>query len=171
MKSLKSLFIDWIMPIVLAIIIAFGVNKFLFFKILVPTSSMYPTIKPMDRIIAGRVHNVKNLKRGDKIVFYSKEFQETLIKRLIGLPGDSVEVKEDGTLYINNVKVEEPYVIEKGGRTGSFKVPQDMYLFLGDNRADSKDSRYWAQPYIEASEIKGKALFIIYPFSRMGKLK
>ena len=171
MKTLKSLVFDWVIPIILAIIIALLINKFLFFKIYVPTSSMYPTIKPGDRIIAARVHNLSKLKRGDKVVFYSKELEETLIKRLIGLPGDSVEIKNDGTVYINGKEYEEPYVIEKSDMAGSFKVPAGEYLFLGDNRADSRDSRYWKDPYIEGSEIKGKALFILFPFGRAGKMQ
>ena len=171
MNGIKKFVFDWVIPFVVAIILAVLINKFLIFKIMVPTSSMFPTIKPQDRIMATRVHNVKNLKRGDIVIFASKELGETLIKRLIGLPGDEVDVMDDGSVFINGKKINEPYVINKSDKTGSFKVPAGHYLFFGDNRGDSLDSRYWKQPYIPASAIQGKAQFIIYPFNRIGMLK
>jgi len=171
MNGIKKFIFDWVVPFAVAIILALLINKFLIFKILVPTSSMFPTIKPQDRIMATRVHNVNNLKRGEIVIFESKELGETLIKRLVGLPGDSVKVMEDGSVYINNVKSDEPYVINKSNKTATFKVPEGHYLFLGDNRSDSLDARYWKQPYIAAADIKGKAKFIIFPFNRVGMLK
>jgi signal peptidase I len=116
MDGIKKFIFDWVVPFVVAIILALLINKFLIFKILVPTSSMFPTIKPQDRIMAIRVHNVKNLKRGDIVIFESKELGETLIKRLVGLPGDSVKVTEDGSVYINDVKSDESYVINKSNK-------------------------------------------------------
>jgi signal peptidase I len=159
------------MPFVVAIILALLINKFLIFKILVPTASMFPTIKPNDRIMATRVHKVENLKRGEIVIFDSEELHETLVKRLIGLPGDKVEVKEDGAVYINDKKTDEPYVINKSDKPGVFKVPEDHYLFFGDNRSDSWDARSWKQPYISSKYIKGKAKFVIFPFNRVGMLK
>lgn len=171
MDSIKKFIFDWVVPFVVAIILALLINKFLIFKILVPTSSMFPTIKPQDRIMATRVHNVKNLKTGDIVIFESKELGETLIKRLIGLPGDTVQVMENGSVLINNKKIDQSYVINKSTKTGIFKVPENHYLFFGDNRSDSLDARYWKQPYISSSDIKGKAQFVIYPFNRVGMLK
>lgn len=172
MNAVKGLFKEWILPIGVAIVLAVLINKFIFFNILVPTESMFPTIKPNDRIVVTRVHNVNKLKRGDIVVFYSEELKDTLIKRLIGLPGDSIDIKDDGSVYVNGNKINQPYVVYGGGKSGSYKVPQGEYFFLGDNRANSKDSRYWVNSsYIPAKEIKGKALFILYPFSRMGSLK
>lgn len=171
MDSIKKFIFDWVVPFAVAIILALLINKFLIFKILVPTSSMFPTIKPQDRIMATRVHNVKNLKTGDIVIFESKELGETLIKRLIGLPGDTVQVMENGSVLINDKKINQSYVINKSTKTGIFKVPEDHYLFFGDNRSDSLDARYWKQAYISASDIKGKAQFVIYPFNRVGMLK
>lgn len=171
MDIMKRVFKDWILPIIAAIIIAFLINKFVFFNVTVPTGSMLPTINLKDKILVTRVHNKNNLKNGDVIVFHSDELNEDLIKRLIGLPNDEVEIKEDGSVYVNQKKVDESYVVYPGGKIGKFKVPEDRYFFMGDNRANSSDARYWDQPYISEKDIMGKARIIISPFSRFGKLK
>lgn len=177
MITIKKIFQDWILPIIAAIIIAFIINKLIFFNVTVPTGSMLPTIKENDKILVTRVHNKNNLKHGDIVVFHSDELGEDesgedLIKRLIGLPNDEIEIKEDGSLYINGKQKDESYVVNPGGKAGiKFKVPEDSYFFLGDNRANSKDARYWEQPYIDKSDIMGKARIVISPFSRFGKLK
>ena len=87
------------------------------------------------------------------------------------LPNDEVEIKEDGSVYINKKKINESYVVNPGGKTGKFKVPEDSYFFMGDNRINSLDARYWEKPYIPKKDIMGKARIIISPFSRFGKLK
>lgn len=167
----KKILSDWVYPIGIAILLALVINKFVFFNITVPTESMYPTIKINDRIIVTRIHNVSKLKEGDIVVFHSDELKEELVKRLIGLPGDKIEVKEDGFVYRNGNKLDEPYLQNKGGRTGQFVVPEGSYFFLGDNRTNSLDSRWWKNPYISADKLMGKAIYTIYPFNRLGKLK
>lgn len=171
MDIIKKIFKDWIIPIIAAIIIAFIINKLVFFNVTVPTGSMLPTINLGDKILVTRVHNKNNLKRGDVVVFHSDELKEDLIKRLIGLPNDEVEIKEDGSLYVNKEKIDESYVVYPGGKTGKFKVPEGSYFFMGDNRANSLDARYWEKPFIPEKDIMGKARIIISPFSRFGKLK
>lgn len=171
MKLSKNIIKDWLIPIIIAVILAFLINKFLFFKINVPSESMYPTIMIGDNIYVTRIYNSNNIKRGDIIVFYSEELKMTLIKRVIGLPGEKVEVKSDGTVWVNNSQIKESYVKYNGGKTGSFIVPEGKYLFLGDNRANSDDSRYWENSYISSKDIQGKAQIIVYPFNRIGLLK
>lgn len=172
MNIINKIFKDWILPIIAAIIIAFIINKLIFFNVTVPTGSMLPTINLGDKILVTRVHNKNNLKHGDIVVFHSDELEEDLIKRLIGLPNDEVEIKEDGSVYINNEKIDESYVVYPGGKAGvTFKVPKDSYFFMGDNRANSSDARYWEKPFIHKKDIMGKARIIISPFSRFGKLK
>lgn len=168
MKLIK----EWIIPLGVAVVLALLINRFVFFNIKVPTLSMFPTIKADDRILVTRVYNPSNLKRGDIVVFYLKEKDERLIKRLIGLPGDKVEVRSDGSVYVNGEKLDEPYVKNSGGPSGTYEVPSDGYFFLGDNRSDSLDSRLWKNsPYIPSSDILGKGQFTIFPFDRFGKLK
>jgi signal peptidase I len=165
----KKIFGDWVMPIILAIILAILINRFLFYKIRIPSASMHPTIKVGDRIIVTKVYDKTKLKRSDIVVFYSNELKDTLIKRLIGLPGDEIDIKENGQVFINGSKSEEPYVVYNENLAKRFKVPENKYLFLGDNRARSWDARKWNEPYIDSKDIKGKAQFIVSPFKRFGK--
>jgi signal peptidase I len=167
----KKIFTGYLIPIVVIVVLALLIRQFLFFKIIVPTASMYPTIKDNDQIMVTRVYNPSNLKRGDIIDFHSKELNKDLIKRLIGLPNDTVDVTTNGLVYVNGKKLSQPYVIYNGGKAGVYKVPAAHYLFLGDNRVNSDDSRYWNNPYIDKSDIIGKAQIIIFPFSRFGSLK
>lgn len=169
--GIKKIINDYLIPILVAVILAVLIRQFLFFKIMVPTASMYPTIKDNDQIIVTRVYSKNSLKEGDIVVFKSKELNEELIKRLIGLPNDTVKITEDGNVYVNDKKIDQPYVLNNGGKSGTFKVPEGHYFFLGDNRSNSLDSRYWQNAYIDWSDIEGKARFIIYPFNRFGDLK
>jgi signal peptidase I len=171
LKRLKSILGGWVIPVAIAFVLAMLIKQFLFFNINVPTASMFPTIKPGDRILVTRVYNKNKLKRGDIVVFHSKELKEDLIKRLIGVPNDTVVISEDGKVTVNGTLLKENYVVYNGGKGGSYKVPADSYFFLGDNRGDSKDSRYWDTPYINKKDIMGVARVILYPFKRFGELK
>lgn len=164
----KKIFLDWVAPVLIAIILALLINKFWFFTVTIPSESMVPTIKVNDRIVVTRVYDRTKLKRGDIVVFYSHELQDTLIKRLIGLPGDKVEVVEGGQVLINGEKIDEPYVVYPEDLRGSFTVEEDKFLFFGDNRVISADARRWDNPYIDGKDIKGKARFIVFPFRRAG---
>jgi signal peptidase I len=165
-----NFFTDWIIPIAAAIVIAFLINKFLIFKVLIPSESMVPTLNVGDRLFVTRVYNLNKLKRGEILVFYSNELQESLIKRLIGLPGDKIKI-EDGEVYVNGEKLEEDYIGTEDKFNGEYEVPEGKYFFLGDNRLISKDSRYWENPYVDGEDIDGKAQIKVYPFNDFGKLK
>ncbi|AJA46952.1 putative signal peptidase I-2 [Clostridium pasteurianum DSM 525 = ATCC 6013] len=170
MKIIKEI-LSYTLCIMAAVILAILVNKLILFKIKVPTASMYPTIKINDQIFVTRIYNKDNLKTGDIVVFKSKELKEELVKRLIGIPNDTVEITDKGIVYVNGKQLDEPYVINNGGKSGIYKVPEGHYFFLGDNRMNSRDSRYWNNPYIDSSDIEGKAQIIVYPFNRFGFLK
>lgn len=159
-----------ILEIIGIIVIAVLINKFLIFKAYIPSGSMIPTLNPGDRILATRVYEPSNLKRGDIVIFKSNELHEDLIKRLIGLPGDKIELK--GTnVFVNGKKIYEPYVKNNMDFEGSYNVPKGKYFFLGDNRSDSYDSRFWKQTYISGNNIIGKAQFRIWPLNNIGFLK
>ena len=155
---------EWVLPIGTAIVLTLLINKFLIFKVKVPTGSMIPTINKNDQLFVTRIYNYDKIKRGDILVFNSRELHENLIKRVIGLPGDSISIAE-GTVIVNGEVIDEDYVKNNSlNYEGTFKVPEDEYFFLGDNRSDSKDSRLWQEPYINKEDIFGKALIKIYPF-------
>ncbi len=165
------LFKGWILPFGIEIIVILLLIKFVFFFSYVPTGSMIPTIAEKSWLFALRVHNVEETaERGDILVFNSEETGNTLIKRLIGLPGELVEIR-DGTIYIDGELLEEDYVVYVSIENMTFHVPAGKYLFLGDNRLNSRDARAWNDPYIPAEAITGKAVFTLFPFKNFGPLK
>lgn len=166
----SNFFSDWIMPIVIAVILAALINKFLIFKVKIPSESMVPTLNVGDRLFVTRVYKPENLKRGDIVVFRSEEKDEDMIKRLIGLPGDKIVIN-DGIVTVNGETLEENYIGTSDNYSGEFTVPEGKYFFLGDNRYWSLDSRYWDEPYIDGSEIKGKAQIKVYPWKDFGKIE
>lgn len=169
--------LDWGIPIITAVVFAMLIKKFVFFNVEVPTTSMVPTINANDRLISTRVYNLENLQRGDIIVFYFKPADKLYIKRLIGLPGDHIEIKEGGVVYVNGDKLEEDYVENPDPSVANvtYDVPENKYFFLGDNRKSSSDARKWDKEYgityIDGSEIKGKAQIKFYPFSDFGSIE
>ena len=128
---------------------------------IIPSASMEPTLLSNSfAIINGTKYWRSSPERGDIIVFYSEELEETLIKRVIGLPGEEVSF-EDGLVHINGSILSEPYLSSEECTLAfqSFKVPEQEYFLLGDNRMNSYDSRFWEEPYIHLDEIKGELLF------------
>ena len=109
-KKKRNTFIkEWVLPVFAALGLAILINKFLIFNVYIPSTSMAPTINVGDRLMVNRVFHKDNIKRGDILVFYSDELQETLIKRVIGLPGDHIVIK-DGVVNVNEDDLEEDYV-------------------------------------------------------------
>jgi signal peptidase I len=169
---MKYLIKEWVIPVIIALLIVLFLNKFIFILVTVPTGSMENTIIPGDRLYVNELFNIEDAKRGDILVFKSEELgSKRLVKRLIGLPGDTVEVKENGDVYVNDEKLDEPYVIASDSEARTFRVPDKCYFFLGDNRPISFDARYWSNPYISEDKIIGKAVFRFFPFNRIGKVE
>ncbi len=161
---------EWLIPFGTEILALLLIIKFLFFFVIVPSGSMIPTIEKPSVLFATRVHNPEKLQRGDIVVFESDELNLTLVKRLVGLPGDHVVLDEDGKMTLNGQPVEEEYVFYPSARAADFQVPEGHYLFLGDNRAGSNDARMWNEPYIPGEKISGKARFTLWPLSNFGIL-
>ena len=166
----SNFFSDWVLPIVIAIILAVLINRFLIFKVKIPSESMVPTLNVGDRLFVTRVYNPEKLKRGDIVVFYSEEKDEDMIKRLIGLPGAKIVIS-DGIVTVNGETLTENYIGTADNYSGEFTVPEGKYFFLGDNRYWSLDSRYWENPYIDRKDIKGKAQIKVYPWKDFGKIE
>lgn len=161
-----------IKDIVIFFIIVLGIswftNKFLFFKAYIPTGSMKPAIMEGDEVFVNKFF--LSVKRGDIIVFSHESSEELLIKRVIGLPGEKIEIK-NGYVYANGNLIDEPYVKNNEILNKTFNVPEGHYLFFGDNRARSEDARKWENPYVSKENLEGKALFTIYPHERIGILE
>ena len=171
MEQAKKILKEWVIPLALEATVVILFIKFVVFLAVVPTGSMFPTVAEGSWHVTTRMYNPeKNVNRGDIIVFYSDELEKVLFKRCIGLPGEAVQVKEDGKVYINGEYLEEPYVIFPSEDARDFQVPEGCYLFLGDNRAGSDDARFWNDPYVSGDKIMGEARFTIFPFNDFGVL-
>lgn len=179
----KSKFRENVEAIVIAIILALFIRTFVVQAFKIPSGSMQPTLEIGDHILVNKfIYGVKvpyagktiisftNPDHGDIIVFrYPEDPDKDFIKRVIGVPGDVVEIKNK-TVYVNNVPVENDIGVHTDSRILSgqvnhrdnlepVKVPADAYFVMGDNRDNSYDSRFWG--FVEERSIKGKA-FIIY---------
>ena len=172
----ENLFIDTIKTISFSLIIALAIRTFIAEARYVPSGSMEPTIQPGDRLIIDKISfDFTSPKRGDIVVFnptktlQEDNFHDAFIKRVIGLPGDKVEVK-NGQVYINGSPIKENYIEAKPDyNRGPVIVPANSYLVLGDNRNDSFDSHYWG--FVPRNKIIGRAIFFFWPLNRIREIQ
>lgn len=170
LKGFKEDLIDMAKILLPAIIITWFVTAFLIANAIVPSGSMEPTIMTDSRIIGNRLaYKFGSLpERGDIIIFrYPDDESYYFVKRLIGKPGDTVEIvpnKEmDGYGYVkvNGERLNEPYLSEPMSveEYKKYEVPDGCYFFMGDNRNHSNDARYWDTTYVKEEKIIAKVLF------------
>ena len=195
--SLKAEILSWVEVIVIAVVLALFIDNFIIINATVPSGSMEQTIMTGSRVLGTRFsYWFKDPQRGDIVVFKypideAKGKNTKYIKRIIGLPGETVEIRE-GAVYIDGEKLEETYINGTWTERNdgfTFEVPEDHYLMLGDNRNNSSDARYWAElavrdglakdpgdedalsyQYVARKKILGKAYFCYWPFSDFGSL-
>lgn len=166
-RSLISNIFSWCKVIVVAVVIALLLNKFVLCNAVIPSGSMESTIMTGDRVIGLRISYLfSDPDRGDIVIFkYPDDESKLYIKRIIGVPGDKVEIK-DGLVYINDseVALEEDYLsVTPKGDFGPYEVPDESYFMLGDNRNVSKDSRYWENTFVAEDKIIARAYLRYYP--------
>ncbi|GAA0062872.1 signal peptidase I [Clostridium sporogenes] len=199
-RKVKKEIESWIFSILGAILIAGLVNSKVFAKVRVQQNSMENTLLTNEQLVVDKLsYNFAEPKKGDIIIFHenkekgtiaedtlemvdniisifnnnndSIEKDDRLIKRVIGIPGDEIDIK-DGHLYLNGKKLEESYVkgetIEREFKL-PIKVPENKLFVLGDNRIISKDSRMFG--LIDYKQVEGKAIYRVYPFNHVGKVK
>ena len=167
MKNLKN-----VLSYVIVIVLALLIKEYIFSPIKVNGSSMYPTLEDGDIMILNEIgYHLNGINRFDIVVV--KKDNDRIIKRVIGLPGETVSYK-DNKLYINGNEVKEDFTHDI---THNFDlseidvevIPEDYYFVVGDNRGNSKDSRMIG--LVSKSEIKGKTNLILYPFKKIGNVK
>ncbi|MBP3568894.1 MAG: signal peptidase I [Lachnospiraceae bacterium] len=163
-KMIKEI-LAWVLTIALAVVAARVINKYVIIKAEVPTGSMESTIEVDDCILGFQLaYLFNNPERGDIVIFPWPDNPEvTYVKRVIGLPGETVEIK-DGAVYINGEPIEEPYLKEEmAGEYGPYVVPEGCYFMMGDNRNSSQDSRRWKNTFLKEEDIMAKVLFRYSP--------
>ena len=167
--------LEYLVILVVAFVLVFGVIKpFVVEAFRVPSESMVPTLEVRDRFLANKfVYRFTEPERGDIVVFQSVEPNDkgefdTLVKRVVGLPGDVIEVRS-GSLLVNGEPRDEPYlnidvVADINAPYGPKEVPEGTFFALGDNRGNSLDSRFYGPVPME--NLKGEAFVRFWPISR-----
>ena len=182
--------LEYAVIVLVAVLVALAVQAWLVKPYRIPSGSMLDTLRPGDRVLVNRmIYHLRDPHRGDVIVFhYPQDPDVVFIKRVVGVPGDLLEVR-DGHLYVNGRKVAEPYVHRTRGRADPtvaqatiaggtmrdpwslaepYRVPVGSYFVMGDNRTDSDDSRGWGT--VPRAAIVGEGLATYWPFSRLRAL-
>ena len=160
----------WARDIVLSLFIAAAVIVFLCQPVKVEGTSMLPQLEDEQRIFVNKlVYRIDSIERGDVVVFrFPEDPSRSYIKRVVGLPGETVEVRE-GAVHIDGRALLEPYVPHRYRDHASYSpviVPDGAYYLLGDHRITSNDSRTWGT--VDKGLIKGKAVFAYWPPERFG---
>ena len=177
--SILSIIWSWIWSFIVAFIIVGAVYIFLGRPFTVSGASMYPTLHNGDRMILSKIGDIN---RFDVVVLKAPDENVEYIKRVIGIPGDTLELKQ-GVLYINGKKIEQPFINTEAlqkqtvfiddftlqSLIGETKIPAGKYFVMGDNRGVSRDSRMIG--LIDRAAIEGKAVFTIWPMNQFGGQK
>ncbi|NJL83008.1 MAG: signal peptidase I [Chloroflexaceae bacterium] len=174
--SSENPWIETLKTVATAAVLAFGIRTFVAEARYIPSGSMLPTLEINDRLIVEKISfRFRDPQRGDIVVFSPTEtlrqqnFQDAFIKRVIGLPGEEVEVK-GGVVFINDRPLRENYIQEEPDYSfGPVIVPENEYLVLGDNRNNSFDSHFWG--FVPRENLIGRAAVRFWPFNRLGNLE
>lgn len=178
-RSRTRTVVEWLAVIGGALLVALLVKTFLVQAFWIPSPSMNPTLNEGDRVLVNKLADgVSEINRGDIIVFERPNADgqsgpesgiNDLIKRVIGLPGDTIEAR-NGVVYVNDQRLDEPY-LDAGMATGdlqTFTVPDAHVFVMGDNRTNSQDSRTFGP--VPDGNVIGRAFFRVYPLGDFGRL-
>jgi len=166
--------LSWLRDLALSVLIALVVILFLYQPVKVEGTSMMPALVDQERIFINKFayrFGISDVQRGDTVVFYFPgDITKSYIKRVIGIPGDTVEIRR-GTVMVNSHEVTEPYVPEQYRDRLSLDrmtIPQGEYFVMGDHRSASNDSRSWGT--VPRGYIYGRAVFVYWPLDRLGSV-
>jgi signal peptidase I len=162
----------WVRDLLLAICFAVVIIVFLYQPVKVEGTSMAPLISDQERIFINKlVYKFEPISRGDVVVFwYPSDRTKSFIKRVVGLPGEAVEIRQ-GRVYVNGQVLDEPYILPAyldANSYPAFRVPPHEYFVMGDHRDSSNDSRMFGP--VPAEYIYGKAVFAYWPMDHFGSL-
>jgi signal peptidase I len=164
---------SWLRDLVVSVALSALVIIFLYQPVKVEGISMWPGLDDQERIFINKlVYRLEPIERGDVVVFhYPRDPSKSYIKRVVGLPGDRVRIV-NGAVYVNGQALAEPYVPLDYSDTrslGETTIPPDCYFVLGDHRSMSNDSREFGP--VPRKYIYGKAVFVYWPFAKLGALR
>lgn len=169
--------IGMVLYIIFVVVVVWVIVTFVGQRTEVSGSSMNDTLQDGDNLWIDKLsYRFKDPERFDIVVFPYQDSEVYYIKRIIGLPGEKIRIGDDGTIYINGTPLEEEYGKETIsfsmiGRAGQdIILGEDEYFVMGDNRNDSKDSRFEEVGNIHKDEFEGKAVLRIWPLSKFGKI-
>jgi signal peptidase I len=167
-ENIRQMLLDILQTVAISIILFLGINL-VTARIRIESVSMENTLHPGNAVLVNRLAYRFGLpERGDIIVFDPPfESPEPYIKRVIGLPGDEISIR-DGTVFVNGSALSEPYLREQPAARGTWMVPEESVFVMGDNRNNSSDSRNWGP--VPDENIIGRAVFVYWPLDEMGSL-
>ena len=168
MSSLGEEARDWIVSIVVAIVLAYLIRTFIVELYIVDGPSMRPTLESHERLVVNKfIYQFRPPERGEILVFrYPRDPSRDFIKRVIAVPGDSIEIK-DQRVFVNDQLLNEPYILEKTRSTyPKATVPPGTIFVMGDNRNNSEDSRFVDVGFVPYDLIKGKAILVFWPIDQ-----
>jgi signal peptidase I len=161
--------IDTVETVLLALVLFLAINA-VSARVRVENVSMQPTLMPGEFLLVNRMaYKIGEPHIGDIIVFHAPGVSDLdYIKRVIGLPGDEIRIAE-GTVYVNNQPLYEPYIAQTPNYTGTWTVPENQLFVLGDNRNNSSDSHLWG--FVPYEDIVGRAILIYWPLDKITLLR
>lgn len=160
MKVIKE-----VIPYIVIVVVVVLIRTFIITPVRVDGDSMKNTLKNGDILL---LYKLSSIDRFDIIVLDEEKDNEKIIKRVIGLPGETVAIK-NGKIYINDKVIDDEYAYGETSDYNKVTLKDDEYFILGDNRLISKDSRYFGP--IKENEIKGKIVFRLFPFTKIGTVQ
>ena len=172
MSSLGEEDKDWLISIVVAVVLAFLIRQFVVELYIVDGPSMRPTLQSQQRLVVNKfIYRFRAPEKGEILVFqYPRDPSRDFIKRVIAVPGDTVEIK-DGRVLVNDQVLSEDYILEKTrGDYPKSTVPEGTVFVMGDNRNNSEDSRFADVGFVPGALIKGKAVLVFWPLSELKSL-
>lgn len=167
---------EYVKLILIVVVVMVALQRFVIINAQIPSESMENNIMTGDRIFGNRLaYLTSDPKRFDVVIFkFPDDETEYFIKRVIGLPGESVDVI-DGKVYIDgaDTPLDDSFCKETplGVKDGHFEVPEGCYFMLGDNRNVSRDSRFWNNPYVAKEKILGEAVLRYWPITKISLIK
>ena len=170
---------EWLQSILVALVLTLIIRTYVVQAFKIPSGSMRPTLMEGDKLFVNKfVYRFHEPERGDIVVFkYPQDPKKDFIKRFVASGGEEVEIR-DGKIIVNGKALDDPGTFGKfyyynhdpfGGPSDKIKVPENSYYVLGDNSANSTDSRFWG--FVPKKNLVGKALSRWWPLNRVGNLK